>query len=86
MDEVLLKQLVRQIKFLNFWITFFGVLILASLVIFGIILFKVVTTAREAVNKVTSFQQTVQQDTNVSKQVCNNDSIKSFLSTTTVCK
>lgn len=87
MDEVLLRQIVRQLKFLNFWITFFGVLIVVSLSIAGFVLFKIVTTANNSIKKLDSFQQQTAKSLNVKQQLCSDGSLKSLLgSQTTFCK
>jgi hypothetical protein len=88
MDEVLLRQLVRQIRVLNFWITTFGVLILISLAVMGIILFKAITFLHTTTSKLTSAQQSITQSLNVKQQVCSNSSLSSLLkeNNSSVCK
>ena len=46
MDEVLVRQLVRQLKIINFWITLFGTVIVVALIVLGILVFKVATFVR----------------------------------------
>lgn len=87
MDEVLLRQIVRQLKFLNFWIAFFGVLIIITLAITGLVLFKIATVANNSVKKFDAFQQQTSKSLNVQQQLCSDSGISSLLrSQTSVCK
>lgn len=79
MDEVLLRQLVRQMKVLNIWITVFGTLILAALLICLYMVFKVVTFVQDTSNKLNSIQENTQNTLNVQKQLCSSDNISGFL-------
>jgi hypothetical protein len=42
MDEQVARQLTRQLKIINFWITFFGTIIVVTLLILGFFIFKMV--------------------------------------------
>lgn len=87
MDEQLLRQIVRQLKFLNFWIAFFGVITIISLAATGLILFKIVTVANDSVKKFDSFQQQTSKSLNVKHQLCSDSSLSSLLSSqTSFCK
>jgi hypothetical protein len=79
MDEVLLKQLVRQLKILNIWISIVGTLILTSLIICIVLIYKVVTFVQHTADQVTSIQQKTENSLNVKSQLCDNNSIRSFL-------
>ena len=83
MDEALLKQIIRQLKFLNIWITLFGSLILISLIVAGVILFKIITFANESVQNINSFQDKAEQSLDVKSQLCNNEDSSSILRQTT---
>ncbi len=86
MDEILLKQIVRQLKLLNIWISLFGTLILISLIIAGVVLFKLITFANESLNDINSFQDKAQQSLDVKQQLCKNDNGGSVLrKTTNIC-
>ena len=86
MDEALLRQIVRQLKFLNFWITFFGVIIIVTLAITGVVLFKIVTIANSSIKKIDSFQQQTTKSLNVKQQLCADNSLSSLLrSQTSFC-
>jgi hypothetical protein len=87
MDEVLLRQLVRQLKLINFWITTFGVLFLVALAIMGVLLFKAITFLHDASNKLTNAQQSISHSLDIKQQACSNKSVSSFLSKNSdVCK
>lgn len=77
MDEVLLKQLVKQLKLLNFWISFFGAIIVISLIALGILLFKVITYTQQVSSQISETRQSLQQSTDVKSQLCGSDSIAS---------
>lgn len=81
MDEILLKQLVRQIKILNFWVSFFGTLFIITLVISGILLYKVVTYIHHADQTIQNFQTQTSQSLNVQNQLCSSSLAKEFAST-----
>jgi sensor histidine kinase regulating citrate/malate metabolism len=87
MDEVLLRQLVRQLKILNFWITTVGLLILAAIVICIVLLIKIVAFVHNTESKITDLQQKTTQSLNVKQQLCTNKSISDFLQNkSTVCQ
>lgn len=87
MDEVLLRQIVRQLKILNIWITVFGVLIIVSLAIGGIVLYKIAMVANNSAKKFESFQQQTSKNLNVKQQLCADTSFSSILnSQTSICK
>ncbi len=87
MDEALLRQLTRQLKLLNFWITFFGVLFLIGFIVLGILIYKVVSFTHSAETKITNLQQTTSQTLDVQKQLCDTKSLGSFLQKeTSACK
>ena len=79
MDEQLVKQLTRQLKLLNFWITFFGVLFLVAFIIIGILIYKVVTFTQNTADKITDLQQKTQQTLDVQRQICKSDAVSSLL-------
>ena len=87
MDELLLRQLVRQLKIVNFWITTFGVLFLVALAVMGILLFKAITFLHTATDKLTSAQQSISNSLNVKQEVCSNKNLSSLLSRTSdICQ
>jgi cell division protein FtsL len=82
MDEMLAKQLVRQLKIINFWITLFGTVIVATLVVLGILVFKMVTFVHSTEQKVSDLQQKTAQTLDVKDDLCKN----SLLSSSGYCK
>lgn len=82
MDELTAKQLVRQLKIINFWITFFGVSFLIAFAILGILIFKAVTFMRSTEQKITDFQFKTSQTLNVKDDLCKSGP----LSDTSYCK
>ena len=88
MDEKLQKQLVRQLKILNFWITTFGVLFLIALAIIGFMLFKVITFMNDTQNSIRQFQQNTTEKLDVKQQACKDDSAfgKFLRENTEICR
>ena len=82
MDEVLVRQLVRQLKIINFWITLFGTVIVVALIVLGILVFKVVTFVHSTEQKVSDLQQKTVNTLNVKDDICKN----SVLSGSGYCK
>lgn len=82
MDEVLVRQLVRQLKIINFWITLFGTVIVVALIVLGILVFKVATFVRTTEQKVSDLQQKTVNTLNVKDDICKS----SVLSSSGYCK
>lgn len=79
MDEQLLRQLARQLKILNIWITIVGTLILASIIICIYLLFKVVTFVQNTSDRVTNIQDNTKNSLNLQKQLCDSKTFGNFL-------
>ena len=79
MDEVLIRQLTRQLKLLNFWITLFGTLVLITLLIIGFFIFKLVSFTHHTADKVDNLQNKVTQSLNVKQKVCDTKTVGGFL-------
>ena len=88
MNDQLAKQLVKQLKILNFWVTSLGVLLLAGLVVIGILLFQVISFVRDTSHNITNFTTSTQQKLDLKTQACaGNDSFSTFIkSKTDVCR
>ena len=87
MDDVLLRKVSRQLKLLNFVVSFFGLLILASFVVSAVLLFKAVTFARSEATKIDNLQKQATQSLNVKQQLCSDSSLQALLqSTGTTCR
>lgn len=78
-NEVLLKQVVRQMKIINFWITLFGSLFLVALLIAGFLLWQLVSFIGETNRKIDAAKSGVSDSLNVKKQSCDNSTIGSWL-------
>ena len=86
MNEQIEKQLVRQLKILNTWITIFGTLFLLALGIIGYFMFQTVMFVRDAGDKISSFQQSTTEKLDVKKQVCDGtDAFANFVRGTGAC-
>lgn len=79
MDEVLLKQLVRQLKILNMWIAIGGTLMLVAFLVCIFLLFKVVTFMQDTSDKLNALQDKTQNSLNIQKQLCESDTFSGFL-------
>ena len=80
-DEVAL-QLVKQLKRLNRWVTFFGSLTLVTLFIIGFVLFKIVTFVQSVGDKVGNAGSSL----NVQQQAFKGDgSFANFLRKNNMC-
>lgn len=86
MNDVLLKQLVRQVKILNFWVSFFGILFIATFVIAGILLFKAITYLHDAQKSIQNIQTKTSQTLDVQDQACGNSSLKALATSAGLCK
>ena len=87
MDEVILKQLTRQLKLLNFWVSFFGILFLICFAVAGYFAYKAVTEVRKVESSLTSSQQSLEQNINLKNNLCNSSTGVSALikKQTSVC-
>jgi CHASE3 domain sensor protein len=70
MNDQLQKQLIRQLKLLNFWITTFGITMLIALAIIGYFLFQTVMFVKSTSDNLQSVKQQTTDTLNVNKQVC----------------
>ena len=87
MDDALLRKVSRQLKLLNFVVTFFGLLILVSFVVTAVLVFKAATFARSEAIKIDNLQKQASQSLNLKQQICNDSSLQALLQATgTVCK
>ena len=81
-NEELTRQLVRQLKIINFWITLFGSLIVMTLLVLGFLVFKVFTFVHSTEQKVTDLRNKTTQTLHVKDDLCKN----SVLGNTGYCK
>ncbi len=86
MDQTVEKQLLKQLKILNFWITLFGILFLIILGIIGFFMYQTAMFVRDTSKRVSDFQQSTTQSIDVKSQVCSkNDSLADFLKANNLC-
>ena len=87
MNEDLQKQLIRQMKILNFWITFFGTLGIIALVVLAIIAWQLVSFIGETNNRIDSVRQQISESTDLRGQACSEgSSLRKFLDNTGACE
>lgn len=83
MDENVVKQLTRQIKLMNFLITFFGVIMLIGFAVIGFFLFQVINFAQDTRDKF----ETSQQQFNAQQQICSGDTrLSEFARNAGICE
>ena len=87
MDEKLQKQLIRQMKILNFWITTLGISLLIALAVVGFFLWQVVSAVQTAATRIETFQTETREQLNVKKQLCEGDgAVSRYLGAQDFCK
>jgi len=86
-NDVLMKSLVRQLKILNIWITFFGSLVVVAMVVMAILLFSLIGFIKDTGTKIDNARTQANDSVNLKKQACEgNDGFSDFLrSSTGVC-
>jgi uncharacterized membrane protein YciS (DUF1049 family) len=82
MDEQVARQLTRQLKIINFWITFFGTIIVVTLLVLGFFILKMVLFVHSTEEKINKNQTQTTQTLNVKDDLCGN----SLLSGSSYCK
>ncbi len=70
LDQALLRQLVRQLKIINFWISLYGGLLLLVLGIILYMIFQVVTFVRDTNQRIDEVRSNVSDSVNIQKQAC----------------
>jgi apolipoprotein N-acyltransferase len=78
-QDVLLRKVHRQLRWLNVMMTFFSLVSVAGFIIMCLLLYKVYTYAHNAESKVDSLQSNVSQSLNVKSDACSNGTITSIL-------
>lgn len=88
MNDEIARQLVRQLKVLNFWITSIGVVVIIGLIVIGVLLFQAISFIRDTKDSVTNFTTSTQQKLDLKSQACaGTDSFSTFIkSKTDVCR
>lgn len=70
MDEQLARQLTRQLKILNTWLMALTVVFLISMIVLGILLFKVVTFVNDTRDRIADVQEKADNTLNLQKRLC----------------
>ncbi len=70
MNDDLTKQLVRQLKLLNFWITTFGVLFLVTMGVIAFMLFQVFMFVKKTNDTMTTLKNETSQRFDVKSNLC----------------
>ncbi|MFZ1458600.1 MAG: hypothetical protein WAT17_01855 [Candidatus Saccharimonadales bacterium] len=87
MNEQLEKQLIRQLRILNIWITIFGVLTLLTLGVIGFFLFQAFTFIQSTSDTLQSIKQTTAEKLDVKANVCGGtDSFSKLVRATGACQ
>lgn len=87
MDELLLKQLVRQLKIMNIWISIFGTLILVTLAILGVLVYKMVSFVNDTNAKIDNITTQAQESLDFKSKFCDANNVGDFLrERTQICK
>lgn len=83
MDDQLAKQLIRQLKLLNFWITLFGVTMLIGFAIIGFLLWQVISFVQTTSQRIDE----TREQFDVQQQVCEGDGrFSDFVRNTGACE
>jgi cytoskeletal protein RodZ len=86
-DELLLKQLVRQLKIMNFWISMFGTMILVVLIILGALVWKVVSFVNDTNKKIETLTSQTKETLDVKSKLCDSEKLGNLLTDrTSLCK
>lgn len=70
MNEELQRQLLRQLRILNFWVKLFGAITIVTIVIVAYAAFKIISFAHKTDQKLQSIQQQTIQKFDLKKQAC----------------
>jgi hypothetical protein len=70
----LTAQLVRQLKIMNFWISVFGVLFLATLGVIIFMLWQMVSFVQDTNERIDALRTSASDSVNVEKRICESDS------------
>jgi hypothetical protein len=87
MDELLLKQLIRQLRIMNIWISIFGTLVVLALAALGFMVYKVVAFANDTNHKIEALTTQTKESLDFKNKACKSDSFGGFLQgSTDLCK
>lgn len=86
MEDATARELTRQLRRLNRWVTIFGTLLLVMLAVLGILLFKVATFVHDTSQQLQDFKTQAGQSLNVRENICDGVASDSILKKTGVCQ
>lgn len=70
MDEKLQRQLLRQLKLINFWISLYGAIMVITIAIIAYMLFQMMAFARDTNDRIDSLKSSVSDSVNVTSKAC----------------
>jgi cell division protein FtsX len=86
MDERLQRQLVRQLRILNVWMTFLSLMVIATLVIMGYVAFKVVTFVHDTTQKIDNVQTQVKSNLDFKQKLCSSNNAATSRLSSNICE
>ncbi len=63
MDNAMIKKLTRQMRIINLWLGFYGILMIAILGTLGFVLYKFITFSNQVTGTIQDVKQTVSSST-----------------------
>lgn len=73
MNDKTQRQLVRQLKIINFWISFYGIIVIIVMLVMAFMVFKVVTFVGETNSRIDGVKSTISKELNAKQKLCNNE-------------
>ena len=70
MNDDQLKQITKQLRFIKFWLSFFGTLILVTLLILGYFLYQLITFTSDAAKQLNSLQDQAKSSLDEAEDLC----------------
>ena len=77
MDEKTAKQLLKQLKLINFWISVYGVVMIAILGFLLYMIFQLVTFVQDTNRRIDEFRNATSGSINIQKQSCDGGGVLS---------
>lgn len=72
MDEQLQRQLIRQLKIINFWISIYGAIFLVALGFIIFMIFQLVTFVQTTNDRIDQLKNSASDSVNIKKNSCEN--------------
>ena len=88
MDDRLAKQLVRQLKIINFWISFYGIIMIVILGFLLYVIIQMVMFVEDTNKRIEQMRTEATDSINVQKKTCESgNAVSDWLKTNTeICK